>query len=363
MSDARLRELERAWQQDPGDHDALSRLISGKRRAGQDVPGWMLDQEVHDGRTFEPGYLFDVFADLPVGGVQRLGQTTKAKGIEIPDHYAWWVKPKSVGKALPDIIAAVRAHDVPGLALRAVLIPPQLRLLRDLPFLNWLDLAGCKRVAERALEILSENLPQLRHLNLDGCSHSLQVSDEWLLAMPDLIHLYLRTRCGDQRVEHVVAGAPKLTRLRVGGTDLTNVGLTLLTRLPELTRLEVSDSGRVSAKGLESLSELPRLLHLDLVRCARIKGPSLKVLKKLPHLVSLGYFPVWPYQRLLLRAVTSDDVRGLEKLTQLRHMTLVDVDTDPARLTGAQRRALRARLTECEVAFESFLGHGIWDDR
>ena len=355
MADARLRARERAWQQCPDDPEAVAGLIAARRRAGLEVPGWLLDQQVHPGRAFEPGAPFEVFADLPEGGIRHLGATTRATGLAVPPHHAWWVQPPGAGRALPDVLALVREHRVPGLALpRAQLTARDLAAAGELPGLTWLSLAGCGRLDAEALSVLAERAPGLRHLELDRCGRGLRVRQDALRGLPDLIHLFLRDRAGDADVAEVVAGAPKLTRLRIGGRQLTNEGVERLAALSDLTRLEVGFAGRVSARGIEALAALPRLLHLDLVACARAKGPSLGKLARLQHLISLGYYPVGRWG--LLRGADATDLRGLARLTRLEHLALLDLATraSPA-LTAAERSRLEAALPECQVTYVASL--------
>ena len=107
----------------------------------------------------------------------------------------------------------------------------------------------------------------------------------------------------------------------------TNVQLTKAD-LEKVTRLELDDKQLTSVKGLEKLTQLKTLT------LARNELTDVKGLEKLTQLTHL---------RLFDNKLT--DVEGLEKLTQLKELSL---ENNPA-LTKAQIVELQKALPNCEI--------------
>ena len=61
-----------------------------------------------------------------------------------------------------------------------------------------------------------------------------------------------------------IASLESLTVLLLGGTQVTDVGLKQIARLPNLTCLSLCGATRISDEGLKELARLPKLAHLDL---------------------------------------------------------------------------------------------------
>ena len=84
-----------------------------------------------------------------------------------------------------------------------------------------------------------------------------------------------------------VTNLPGLTYLNLSeNRNITDLGLSRLTALPKLTRLNLS-SCNITNGGLPHLAELKKLEYLDLSYCNRISDEGLRALKSMTRLVFL----------------------------------------------------------------------------
>ena len=99
--------------------------------------------------------------------------------------------------------------------------------------------------------------------------------------------------------------------------------------LEKVTKLHLGDNHLTDVKGLEKLTQL-RVLHLDRNQLTDVKG-----LEKLTQLT-----------RLYLALNKLTDVKGLEKLTKLERLVLMyNLD-----LTKAQMAELKKALPKCKIS-------------
>ncbi len=160
--------------------------------------------------------------------------------VQVPAHGGWFVRPFDPGlgaEHLPEIVAEVAQHAIPGLSF-----------------------AGCLRIDDRALEVLA--LPRLEHLELFNTSAG-DGGLRWLAQLPGLQRLSLAGTRVDDAALAAVAAMPGLRELDLGWTEVTDRGLAHLRAHPGLHTLSVRAT-RVTDRGLEAVATIPQLRSLDL---------------------------------------------------------------------------------------------------
>lgn len=271
MSDTAWRRWERAWEANPGDQRALRRAIAERRRAGQRVPGWMLEEQIFPERRFDVPVQLRVHAQLPGGELLEVGRTPAGgEGLTIPAHRTWWVQPEarlpfgvSAFEDLAAVCHVVTAQDVPGLvAKRAQITDPDVERIASCHPLRHLELGLCTMLTEHGLRPLGRM--QLTHLGLLDCG---QVEEEGLAALADL----------------------ELARLTLTGAErLTDAGLAHLGRLHGLLSLRLSDA-KLTDDGLRHLAGLDTLRSCRLENCPQLTGRGLAYLSPSLRTLSLSW--------------------------------------------------------------------------
>ena len=105
---------------------------------------------------------------------------------------------------------------------------------------------------------------------------------------------------------------PHLTRLRLSGGGITNVGLRQVASIAGLDDLFLLDA-QVDDAGLTRLAQLKNLRSLTIRRSPQLSDKGLECLKRLPKLVDLGLLEV---------GITN---RGLERLKDLPQLRALDL--------------------------------------
>ena len=288
MSDRDWRTLERQWQSDPSDQDALHRAITARRRAGIPVPGWLLSHQELPARSFAAGVALNVSALKPDGRVEGCGQTGPAApdGVQIPAHRSWWVQPVAPTDAnLLEAVDELSRQRVPGLSLLPDLTDVGLQHLALLDHLERLDLSGCARVTTAGLKHL-RGLSSLSWLNLWSCGGITQTTQFLLRELTNLSTLHL-DRCaevGDAGLE-ALSDLPELYVLGLGGCEaVTDAGVQAISSAPRLTSLDLRQNPNLTDAAVEALTDLPELSALNLSFCTGITPGGLQALVRCPNL-------------------------------------------------------------------------------
>ena len=155
--------------------------------------------------------------------------------------------PVVVSEASPDALAAVKTE---GFSVA--------RIADGQPYLHVHSTNAAARITDTSLGVLARIAPQVLWLDVGGTG----VSDRGLTEiarLPNLTRLHLQhTRVGDQGVA-LLAGLPRLEYLNLYGTAVTDEGLVPLASLKRLRALYVWETG-VTAAGVSRLqAALPRL--------------------------------------------------------------------------------------------------------
>jgi Leucine Rich repeat len=250
--------------------------------------------------------VLSVAEQVPHGIDRVLGDTAgtasgsgDSAALEVSDAMAWYVRPLDPeigGAAIASVIAEARERGFPGLSLAScrhlddgfapLLAGADLRLL---------DLFNTP-TGDAALAALSGQLPRLARLNLAGT----------LVTDGGLAHL---------------RGLPALEFLHLGWTEVGDGGLADLAALPHLKTL-VLHGTRVTDAGMASLARSASLEALDLQETA-VSDAGVRALAPLsPRLVRLylGY-----------TAVTDGCVADLRRFARLRTLMLRATRVTPAR--------------------------------
>jgi beta-lactamase regulating signal transducer with metallopeptidase domain/Leucine-rich repeat (LRR) protein len=183
-----------------------------------------------------------------------------------------------------------------------------LQHLAGLTKLSWLRLNGT-RVTDTGLEHL-QRLTALASLQL-GDTQVTARGFARLKALPSLgeMHLNSRTITDDADLANLVDSLPRLTRLNLGGTPITDAGLAHIRRLTGLHHLvllgtQITDAGLAD---IESLTELQYLLLAG----TRITDAGLEHLKGLRKLSALGL------ERTQITDAGLEHLQGLKGLGKL----------------------------------------------
>lgn len=312
MSDARLRERQRAWETNPGDQDALAAYIAALRGAGEIVPLELLGQRVFPARTLnlQPGWSASFKTES--GMFRELRPSEGATVVEVPEH-----RGLSVSLALegldPESWRALAAEDVRHVSLDCRGEPSP-------------TLEGCE--AHSGLEVLC--LSRAEHLtgadlNVLGSQPSLyclETDQTTLSGLPPLPSLQVVELGAVARsdLQALVASAPGLRSLTLSGSNLTEADYELLRLLRGLEALELREP---LAFTLEALVELRGLslrrlsiwdgcdLPEESLRHISEVFPNLQELDLVEAFEDLGPLSSLPLSRL--RLVRFADARQLEE--------------------------------------------------
>jgi Leucine Rich repeat len=238
--------------------------------------------------------------DRVLGTTAHAGSDSEAPALEVHDALAWYVRPldtEIAGDAIGSVVAEVRERAFPGLSLASCrhLDDGFAPLLAGAEDLRLLDLFNTP-TGDSTLAALSGKLPRLSRLNLAGT----------LVTDGGLAHL---------------SGLPALEVLHLGWTDIGDDGLVALAALPHLKTL-VLHGTRVSDTGMAALARAPALEALDLQETA-VSDAGIRALTPLaPRLVRLylGY-----------TAITDGCVDDLHRFARLRTLMLRATRVTPAR--------------------------------
>lgn len=142
---------------------------------------------------------------------------------------------------------------------------PGLVALADLGNLKRLDLSAITKTNDNILSFLAgcKKLEVLlaQHLGRDGDNHALLANLPELLQLKEL-DLLDHPNLTDAELNYLKR-VPRLERLRLCATGVTDAGMPALAALRDLQML-VLERTKVSGKGLASLAALPKLTHLSL---------------------------------------------------------------------------------------------------
>ena len=315
MADADWRDLERRWLGDPGDQEALGRLVAARERAGEPPSRRLIDARVEPGRELSTRHLWRVWAQLPEGEVIEVGSTPRWLGrpLRIPEHRQWWVEPLVAPDdgSMRGLADELRREGVTGLELPAGRVSDAgLAHLARVECLRTLYLKAGRHVSDQGVRHLT-GLTGLERLRLWGCT---ALTDAAAEALAELV---------------------RLTSLELPGSEITDAGAAHLARLERLTELGLTLS-QIGDAGLVHISNLRGLASLDLDACAQLTDEGIEALSRLSGLVKLNL--------LGCRRVTD---RGLRALARLPGLSLLVVGRGVSDEAAA---ALRAALPACIVA-------------
>jgi len=360
MSDLRLKEIEREWENGDRSPDIATRLREERLRSGLHVGYEVVTSTRLPQTTLSPREPLEVLRqESPGSTTESLGWGTAADPITIPSSFLWWVQPTPEGVG---VAALPAVRDLAGISLRGTAVSrleieqlagvfPHLRylslsdlavvtadclsLVPHFPRLVGLDLSGCSALNGAALDSVS-GAASLHALDLSGVSMS-QPSVASVGALANLHWLHLR-QC---RVE----GAALLC---LRGLDVRHFSAPLVTdmelqRLFEgwtLHELTLSPNGAVTGECLEALSR-DHLERLVLFGCETVNDslrPSLgsfSVLRRLDlgrigrprHIEELAGHPSLRELSLCMSsALTASDVSRLA-LPALERLDLSETDS------------------------------------
>lgn len=296
MADDEWRAAERRLEADPGDQEALARVIAGRRRAGLEVPLALLDAVRRPARSFTTSLKAHVHGVSPDGRLFCFGRTNVAGAgstVTLPEHRELILEPEPKAP-LPDVVAAAREGDAQGLLLQSpgkqVPALPG-RALAAATHLERLDLHGW-RVEAADVEPLRA-LPALWSLDLRGCDVAPGASAA-LAALPALARLrlrYLISRRGALPDLGPLAGARGLGGLELWSIPLDGRQATALAkgalRALRLMRSSLDEAAvaALAGSGLEALAlddvTAPGLLEA-LPRLERLRAVELVALRATP---------------------------------------------------------------------------------
>lgn len=261
------------------------------------------------------------YEQVPHGIDRILGATPVAAGegaVSIADAARWYVRhhdPEIGGAAIAELVAETRRQGIPGLSLASCprVDDRVVAELTGLAHLRTLDLFNTA-VGDAGIAALAPRLPALTSLNLAGT----QVTDAGMravatLAALEVLHLGW-TEVGDGGLA-ALAGLPALTTIILHGARVSDAGMAELARLGAVEAIDVQETG-IGDAGVAALVPLaPRLRRLYL-GYTQITDGCADALAKLTRL-----------RTLMLRATRVSAARADELGRALRE--LGGVDTGP----------------------------------
>ena len=229
----------------------------------------------------------------------------------------------------------------------------QLSLLRDLPYLEWIDLSRI-RIVESQLQFLHA-LPHVKTIDLCGTGLSEQSIRRLQRQLPRTEILtwspakerdiaMIRQRGGDVRIDERSPGRP-IVGVSLDKSNLTDSWLAHLKRFTKLQSLALSRTN-VSDAGLVHLKALSKLKSLELWK-TDITDAGLVHVKSLTNL-----------RNLFLEGTRVSDI-GLGHLKALSNLELLGLDKTEVTDTGLESLKGMAKLRLLYLAKTSVTDHGL----
>jgi hypothetical protein len=169
--------------------------------------------------------------------------------------------------------------------------------------LKRLILAGHYKLSGIQLDFMASGMINLEVLDLSGCK---QIKDS------DIRQLFNRARGG-----WIKAPGRNLTTLGLQGCGMVEMNLTRddMSKMVNLTCIDLSDCTKLSSKGIAALAAVPSLTVLGLNRCSRLRNYDIDTLvASLKNLTTIG-----------LRGCNSLDDQAMEPLAKEVMLTNIDV--------------------------------------
>lgn len=205
-------------------------------------------------------------------------------------------------------------------------------------------------------------LPKLRRLDL---SHT-RISDEGLLQLKTApaiteLNLYYSEWITDQGVT-AIRNWKQLKRLNLRGTRISDGSLALVAKLPALEALDIANT-QITDNGLDHLITLTNLKELSLGR-SRLSENALEVLRMLPTLTYLDLSgaratpPDMSRRRGGVGSLNDETLRALAELKELRTLKLGYSDISVAGLgaLSALDKVEKLGLESCKGLDDTAIG-------
>jgi Leucine-rich repeat (LRR) protein len=143
-----------------------------------------------------------------------------------------------------------------------------------------------------------------------------------------------------------LAACTELTRLELRETSIDDDGLEVISRMPKLTWLDISECRLVTADGIAKLARLTGLTYLELREIKKVRDESFAELGTLTAMKELN---------LEATRISSESVPTILKMSQLERLHLAGTQLDDAGFTQlAQLPALKyLDISNCEVSAET----------
>lgn len=257
MSDASLRRLQRAWESNPGDQEALAAYVAALRSAGQISPPELLAQRVFPARTIrtEAGWTLEI---LEVGAAEARTLKNKRRKLLVPEHRSLEVRLEPEPKLRRATWSALRSAEILDVYIDfASSKKVELTGVEDHDLLERLDLSDVRRLGKSVANLAQ--LPYLASLSLEG-----SVTDLSALRLPESL-----TALGLSEVWEFPSDDEGLQEDQLRG---------LLAQVPDLRELSLRDPG----SGLKALRVLRSLTHLHIADCGSLEASDFVALDGLP---------------------------------------------------------------------------------
>jgi beta-lactamase regulating signal transducer with metallopeptidase domain/Leucine-rich repeat (LRR) protein len=188
-----------------------------------------------------------------------------------------------------------------------------LRLVNDLPDLDWLFLDLDEHIGVEALEGLQRKHP-LNNLAISNLSDAILAKLTRLPACNRLTLLQYKITDDGWRRFTKLAGGIELLDLNgaAGPVGINDNGLKQISLIHSLTGLQIFN-GDITDDGLRCLTSLDKLADLNLSNCGNVRGSGYAHLAAVKSLRRLSAFPI---------RIDSDNLQALAKLTQLESISL-----------------------------------------
>jgi hypothetical protein len=163
----------------------------------------------------------------------------------------------------------------------------------SLPNLESIDLCGCPRITDQAIEYIAQ-MPHIKKLVISG-GHSLTDQSLSYLANSKSIEMIALVRCRNISNEgfRFLRNSTALKRITLVGFDSTqfnNTGLSYLATMPNLEFLHLTDTPFLDSESLRIMATMPNLQELSFDIDNPVGPEAAKVLASFPNLKKLTIF-------------------------------------------------------------------------
>lgn len=185
--------------------------------------------------------------------------------------------------------------------------------LKGLKKLHTLSLFG-KKITPAALEHVAQ-IPSLERFNSWATDKPNDKALEFASKLTKLKELNCTMGTYTDKGAVHIGKMVGLEKLMIGYSEITDVTIEAISKLPNVKELVIVAAHKVTDKGVSHLAKMPALVDLGLVYSNNVGGPGIAALKDAPNL-----------RKLRVSSISPENAKFLAELKQLEELSFVEGD-------------------------------------